>query len=345
LDEGGAMARLLMVVSSARTMTLADGTEHPTGYWAEEVLKPYQRFVERGVDLVVATPDGQPPQPDPYGLEPFFHYSDEDEDFAGSVFRSFAPDVDDIRVTLHHMTELNLMSARRIFLALRDAGVSSAEARGVVEACARVAWREDRDFLDVLAADPVVSANLTMDQIRATADDVSAESAAEARRVAQALASIDALEQPHDLRDMTDEEILTFDAIFFPGGHGPMVDLADNPDVARALRLLHERERTVAALCHGPAALLSAGEGPEGWLFDGFKITGFTDEEEDQTVVGRLGAPWYVETELKNRGAVFDDADSAWAPHIVIDRNLVTAQNPASSEAAADAVLKKLGVL
>src|SRR5438270_923205 len=216
------MPRLLMVVSSARTLKLADGTDHPTGYWAEEVEKPHRRFIEQGVEVVVATPDGQPPQPDPYGLE--------------------------------------------------------------------------------------------------------------------------AIQQPRKLSDITDEEALTFDGVFFPGGHGPMVDLHENPDVDRIVRLLHERECMVAALCHGPAALLSVGEGHEGWLFDGYKMTAFTDEEEDQTQAGRLGMAWYLETALKNQGAVFDDGDSAWAPHIVVDRNLVTAQIPASSEAAADAVLKKLGV-
>jgi hypothetical protein len=155
-----------MVVSSARTLTLADGTEHPTGYWAEEVEKPYQRFVEQGVEVVVATPDGQPPQPDPYGLESIFHYPDEDEDFAGSVFRSFAPDVDDIRLTLHHLTELNLMASRRVFLALREVGLSAAEARGVVEAAARRAWAEDRDFIEALADEPVVAANVPTERLQ-----------------------------------------------------------------------------------------------------------------------------------------------------------------------------------
>lgn len=339
------MPRLLMVVSSAKTLTLAEGTPHPTGYWAEEVEKPYRRFVEQGVDVVVATPDGQAPQPDPYGLEPIFHYPDDDEDFAGSVFRSFAPDVDDIRLTLHQLTELNLMAARRVFQALRDTGLSAAEARGVVESCARRAWAQDRDFIEVLAEEPVVAGNVPIERLEKAAADLRADSEVESRRVATTLASIEALQRPKKLSDISDDEALTFDAIFFPGGHGPMVDLHENPDVDRLVRLLHERDRTVAALCHGPAALLSVGEGHEGWLFDGYKMTAFTDEEEDQTQAGRLGMPWYLETALKNVGAVFDDGDSAWASHIVVDRNLVTAQNPASSEAAADAVLKKLGVL
>ena len=96
------MARLLMIISSARSINLASEKAHPTGYWADEVLKPYDKFVAAGVEVVVATPDGQPPQPDPFGLERRFHYPDEDKDFLAQVIRSFAPDLDDIRVTLHH---------------------------------------------------------------------------------------------------------------------------------------------------------------------------------------------------------------------------------------------------
>ena len=80
------------------------------------------------------------------------------------------------------------------------------------------------------------------------------------------------------------------------------------------------------------------------WLFDGYKMTAFTNEEEDQTQAGMVGMPWYLEDALKNRGAVFDDGDAAWVSHVVVDRNLITAQNPGSSQAAADAVLKRLEV-
>lgn len=64
------MTQLLMIVTSARSMRMADGSEHPTGYWAEEVLEPIGRFGQANVDLVIATADGQAPQPDPWGLEP-----------------------------------------------------------------------------------------------------------------------------------------------------------------------------------------------------------------------------------------------------------------------------------
>jgi putative intracellular protease/amidase len=340
------MPRILMIVSSATSIPTTGGEPHPTGYWAEEVIKPFQRFTEAGAEVVAATPEGRKPQADPWGLEFFFHYPDEDEDFLMSVLRSFAPDVEDIRVTLHHLTEINLIAARRIFLALRDAGLEAEEARRVVEACAKTSWREDRDYIDVLAADDVVSSHLTRRQIQAHANGVKRAGQAESKRVAEELEAIETLNHPLGLRQMNDEDVLGFDAVFIPGGHGPMVDLVDNPDVGWAIETLHAKDRTVAALCHGPVALLSAGEGPDGdWLFDGYKMTAFTDEEEDQTLLGRAGMPYYIEHRLKGAGGIYDDGDAAWASHVVVDRNLITAQNPASSEAAADAVLKRLGVL
>jgi putative intracellular protease/amidase/predicted ester cyclase len=140
--------------------------------------------------------------------------------------------------------------------------------------------------------------------------------------------------------------MLEYDVVFIPGGYGPMVDLADNPDVLRLLCLTHDASRIVAALGHGSAALLSALPRADGlWLFDGYRMTRFTDEEEDQTRLGKLGMPWYLEAALKNRGAVFDDALAAWTSHVVVDRNLITGQNPASANAAADAVLKRVAVL
>jgi ketosteroid isomerase-like protein len=124
-----------------------------------------------------------------------------------------------------------------------------------------------------------------------------------------------------------------------------MVDLAENPDVLRLLCVTHNASCIVAAIGHGPAALLSAPHRADGlWLFDGYRMTGFTDEEEDQTRLGRLGMAWGLEAALKNRGAVFDDALAAWASHVVVDRNLITGQNPASANATADAVLKRVGV-
>jgi putative intracellular protease/amidase len=297
------------------------------------------------VEVVAATPDGKPPHADPFTLEPQFHYPDEDKDFLSQVVRSFAPDLDDIRVTLHDLTELDLIAARRVFQAITESGLDHDSAWSLVTRAARTAWREDRNFIEVLADDPEVTSKLSSEHLQALAQRVQDESITRAAYKAERLAAIDSLLHPQNLSQMSDEEILSFDALFFPGGHGAMVDLPSNADVGRAIRLLHLREKTVATVCHGPAAFLSAGSGPEGaWLFDGYKLVSVTDEEEDQIPYGKLGMPWYLESELKNYGAIFDDGDAAWVSHVVVDRNLVTAQNPDSSEAMADAVLKKLGV-
>jgi putative intracellular protease/amidase len=339
------MARLLIIVSSARSIDLASDKGHPTGYFADEVLKPYDKFMAAGIDVAFATVDGSTPQADPYGLKPLFHYPDEDKDFLSQVTRSFAPDLDDIRITLHHLTELDLMAARRIFHALVDSGLDRDSAWSLVTRAARKAWFEDRNFIEVLSEDTDVTSNLSAERLKVIAEESRDASAALAKQRAERLAAIESLQHPLNLHTMSDEEMLSFDAVFFPGGHGPMVDLASNPDVRRLLHLFQPRGKTIAAVCHGPAALLSAGEGPEGvWLFDGYKIASFTEEEEDQTPYGQLGLPWYLENALKSRGAVFDDGDAAWVSYVVVDRNLITGQNPDSSESIAEAIMKRLGV-
>jgi putative intracellular protease/amidase len=339
------MPRLLMLVSSAREITLADGAPHETGFFAEEAIIPYERFAAAGVEVTVATPDGRPPWADSYGLEPIFHYPDADEDFLASVTRTFMPDVDDIRLTLHQLTELELAAARRVFLALRDAGVAPDLAREQVARAARIAWRADRGFGEVLTSTGLARP-LRAEQVHAAIDGLLRDARAHSADVAARLAGIGGFASPASLAGLSDDDIRSFDAVFVPGGHGPMVDLADNPDVARVLGLLQEKNATIGALCHGPAFLLSAPPRPDGqWLFDGYRLTSFTDEEEDQTRVGQLGLRWYLETALKNAGAVFDDSPAAWTSHVVVDRNLVTGQNPQSADAVADAVLKHMEVL
>ena len=101
-------------------MTLADGTAHPTGSFAGEALKPYERFTDAGFDVTVIRPDGNPPYADPYGAVWFFHYPDEDKDYLASVVRTFARDVDDIRLTLHQNTVLALAAARRVAALLQQ---------------------------------------------------------------------------------------------------------------------------------------------------------------------------------------------------------------------------------
>jgi len=335
------MTRIAYLVTSAREITLADGTPHPTGYFAEEALKPYQRLTAAGFDVTVITPDGEPPYADPYGLSWFFHYPEEDKDYLASVVRTFAHDVDDIRITLHQNTELGLAAARRIAGRLEAGGRPAAEAHRIVAAAAKQAWRQDRQFADVLAEDS--SLGLTRGQIQ---EEIDAQRADSERLAADRLAALEAIagfQHPVALSGLSEADLAEFDAVFTPGGHGPMVDLSDNPDVARLLTVLYGKGAPIAALCHGPALLLSAPERPDGqWLFDGYRLTCFTDEEELQTEAGRLGMGWFLDTALKNAGAVFDDGPSAWVSHVVVDRNLITGQNPGSTEATADAVIKIL---
>ena len=335
------MTSIAYLVTSARELTLADGTTHPTGYFAEEALKPYERFIAAGFDVTVITPDGQPPYADPYGLSWFFHYPDADKDYLASVVRTFARDVDDIRLTLHQNTELGLAAARRVARLLQRQGRTAAEAHQVVSAAAKTAWRQDRQLAEVLAE--YRSLGLTPAQVQAEADAQRAESQNLANERAARLRSLPGFQHPVALSSLTDAELAGFDAVFAPGGHGPMVDLADNPDVGRLLAALQARRAPIAALCHGPAMLLAAPERADGrWLFDGYRMTAFTDEEEDQTEAGLLGLAWLLDVALKNAGAVFDDGPAAWASHVVVDRNLITGQNPESTEATAGAVISRL---
>jgi len=335
------MTRIAYLVTSARELTLADGTQHPTGYFAEEALKPYERFADAGFDVTVITPDGQPPYADPYGLSWFFNYPEEDKDYLASVVRTFAHDVDDIRLTLHQNTELGLAAARRVAALLQESGRTPAEAHRIVSTAAKTAWRQDRLLVDVLADDG--EHGLTREQIQGEVDAQRADSQRLSDDRLRQLQEIPGFQRPVALSALTDAELETFDAVFAPGGHGPMVDLADNPDVGRLLTALQRKRAPIAALCHGPAILLSAPERADGlWLFDGYRMTSFTDEEEDQTEAGLLGLEWLVDVALKNAGAVFDDGPSAWVSHVVVDRNLITGQNPGSTEATADAVIKKL---
>jgi putative intracellular protease/amidase len=263
--------------------------------------------------------------------------------------RTFAHDPDDIRLTLHQNTELGLAAARRLALLLQAAGNepgneqrrTAAEAHRILSRAARTAWRQDRPFADVVAEDS--SLGLTREQIQAEVDAQRADSERLADERHRALQAIPGFLHPVALSSLTDADLADFDAVFTPGGHGPMVDLAGHPDAGRLLAALHGRHAPIAALCHGPAVLLSAPERADGlWLFDGYRMTSFTDEEEGQTEAGLLGMAWLLDVALKNAGAVFDDGPSAWVSHVVVDRNLITGQNPGSTEATADAVIKKL---
>lgn len=139
---------------------------------------------------------------------------------------------------------------------------------------------------------------------------------------------------------LADVDPADYDVVFIPGGHGPMQDLSVDPDIARILAaVLDDPAKILASVCHGPASFVAATRNGK-WLFEGRKLTGFLDEEETQAGFAS-GAPWLLESRLKQQGALFE-AGPVWQSHIVKDGNLITGQNPASAGAAAEAVLAEL---
>ncbi|MGI5484378.1 type 1 glutamine amidotransferase domain-containing protein [Streptomyces lavendofoliae] len=230
------MSKILFVLSGADHWTLADGTEHPSGFWAEEAVAPYEAFTAAGHEVVVATPGGVVPTVDRASLAPEVNGGQENAD-----------------------------------------------------------------------------------------------------RVAKALASFTALRNPVALADVKLDE---YAAVFYPGGHGPMEDLAVDAESGRLLVDALASGRPLGVVCHGPAALLAARGDDGGNPFAGYRLTGFTNAEEIQ---GGLAdkAKWLLQDRLVEIGVRFEEGEP-WAPKVVVDRNLVTGQNPASSAPLAAELLKLL---
>jgi putative intracellular protease/amidase len=227
------MSKILFVVTGATHWTLKDGTRHPTGYWAEELLTPYKTFAEAGHEVVFATPSGVPPTVD------------------------------------------------RASLALEVNG---------------------------------------------------------GRDLTPELAQIAALASPLKLEDV---DLADYQAVFYPGGHGPMEDLAVDSTSGRLLVEALDSGKPLGVVCHAPAALLAANRPDGSSAFAGRKITAFSNEEERQ---GGLAdkAVWLLEDRLTAIGADIKVA-APWTPHVVVDGNLFTGQNPMSSGPLAAELLKQLG--
>ena len=131
-----------------------------------------------------------------------------------------------------------------------------------------------------------------------------------------------------------------FDAVFFPGGHGPMWDLAESADARRLIEAFAAADRPIAAVCHAPAVFRHTRAASGAPLVSGRRVTGFTNSEEDGVGLREV-VPFLVEDMLKAIGGVYERG-ADWGVHVVRDRNLVTGQNPASSEAAARELLALL---
>lgn len=137
-----------------------------------------------------------------------------------------------------------------------------------------------------------------------------------------------------------DIDIRAYDAVVIPGGHGPVEDLYKDPDMGRVLVEADRESKVIAAVCHGPAALLAARNPDGSWPFAGRKVTSLTDEEEIEFGTAE-NAPWLLASELRKRGATFEQGPN-WKTHVVQDSNLLTGQNPQSSAALAEMVISAL---
>jgi putative intracellular protease/amidase len=131
-----------------------------------------------------------------------------------------------------------------------------------------------------------------------------------------------------------------FDAVFYPGGHGPLWDLAEDKDSIALIEAMVAADKPVAAVCHAPGVLRHVKAADGSALVKGKKVTGFTNTEEDAVGLTKV-VPFLVEDMLKANGGTFSRA-ADWQSYVVTDGKLVTGQNPASSEAGAEALLKLL---
>jgi len=158
-----------------------------------------------------------------------------------------------------------------------------------------------------------------------------------AKAIVAELDAIKGLQAPLKLEEVA---LADYDAVFYPGGHGPMEDLAVNADSGRLLTETLDSGKPLGILCHAPAAILAAKRADGTSPFTGYKLTAFTNAEETQAGLADK-AVWLLQDRLVELGADFQEG-APWQANVVADRNLVTGQNPMSSEALANELLKKL---
>lgn len=157
------------------------------------------------------------------------------------------------------------------------------------------------------------------------------------KRFAQDAAAKAQLSNPIPLEQINIDDT---DALFFPGGHGPMWDLANSEAVARLVEGFDAQGKVIGAVCHGPAALIKANTSQGESILKGKQLTAFTNDEEQAVQLDQV-VPFALETRLRELGGEFSQAQT-FQPHVVTDGNLVTGQNPPSSTATALAVMKLL---
>jgi len=140
---------------------------------------------------------------------------------------------------------------------------------------------------------------------------------------------------------LQDVSAADFDAVFYPGGHGPLWDLAEDASSIALIEAMLKAGKPVATVCHAPAVLRNPKSADGHSVVNGKSVTGFTNTEEEAVGLTMV-VPFLVEDMLKQNGGSYSQG-ADWQPHVVTDGLLITGQNPASSEPAAQALLKMLG--
>ncbi|KAF9556280.1 ThiJ/PfpI [Agrocybe pediades] len=145
-------------------------------------------------------------------------------------------------------------------------------------------------------------------------------------------------------RHLVDIEVHNYDAVFYVGGHGPVIDLASD-ELNRVISSRFWNEgKIVPAVCHGPAALAQTTDSNGKSVFAGRTATGFSNAEEDTMGEIRKKLPFLLENKIKELGGNYVKADAPWGEEVVVDGKLITGQNPASARGVGQAILKALGL-
>jgi putative intracellular protease/amidase len=139
---------------------------------------------------------------------------------------------------------------------------------------------------------------------------------------------------------LSDVDLAGFDAVFYPGGHGPLWDLAEDPVSIRLIEYFAQSGKPIAAVCHAPAIFRHTKAADGKPLVSGRNVTGFTNTEEAAAGLTDV-VPFLVEDMLAANGGIYSKS-ADWASHVVVDGKLITGQNPASSKEAALALVALL---
>ncbi|KAF8487573.1 ThiJ/PfpI [Gautieria morchelliformis] len=142
-------------------------------------------------------------------------------------------------------------------------------------------------------------------------------------------------------KKLSDVNVADYDAVFYVGGHGPVIDLATDPVNITMASKFWAANKIVSAVCHGPAALVGVTDPKGQSIFAGRRFTGFSNLEEEQAqAVDTI--PFLLEDKIKELSGKYEKAAEPWGAKVVVDGKLITGQNPASAAPIGDALLKAL---